>query len=108
VPAGGDVRSYVVAALLVAVAVVVRWMFRAWFGDTVCPCSSSPQSCPKHALTTGRLDAEQPGGLRQREFQSQHFAELRLNARAQICTASSATSPMRLPCMPQLDAPESR
>jgi hypothetical protein len=36
------------------------------------------------ALAMAWLDAEQPGGLGQREREPRHFAELRLNAREQI------------------------
>jgi hypothetical protein len=36
------------------------------------------------SLTPARLNTEQPGGLRQRERESWHFVELRLNPRAQI------------------------
>jgi hypothetical protein len=38
----------------------------------------------KDALTPRRLDAEEPGGLRQREPESRHFAEFHLDPRAQI------------------------
>jgi hypothetical protein len=38
----------------------------------------------KDALTTRRLDAEQAGGLGQRKPESRHFAEFRLDPRAQI------------------------
>jgi hypothetical protein len=49
----------------------------------------------KDARTPRRLNAEQPGSLRQREPESRHFAEFGLDPRAQItfvgvCTARDA------------------
>jgi hypothetical protein len=38
----------------------------------------------KDARTPRRLNAEQPGSLRQREPESRHFAEFGLDPRAQI------------------------
>jgi hypothetical protein len=53
------------------------------------PCHHLPQAsgmdkCAKDARTPRRLNAEEPGSLRQREPESRHFAEFRLDPRAQI------------------------